>query len=82
MTLEERNRIALLDFLEYRKKKEQKERVRQLKRQIDDECYGIDGEDDEEELGKTEPKMREKIVRRIHRITVKALERPGEEVNG
>jgi len=35
-----------------------------------------------EELGKTEPKMREKIVRRIHRITVKALERPGEEVNG
>ena len=35
-----------------------------------------------EELGKTEPKMREKIVRRINRITVKALERAGEEVNG
>jgi len=48
MTLEERNRIALLDFLEYRKKKEQKERVRQIKRQIDDDYYGIDGEEEEE----------------------------------
>ncbi|GEM_PF-4494702 len=35
-----------------------------------------------EELGKTEPKTREKIVRRITRITVKALERSGEEDNG
>ena len=82
MTLEERNRIAMMEFIQYRKQKEQKEKVRQTKRRIDEEFYGIDGEDDEEELGKTEPKMREKIVRRIHRITVKALERPGEEVNG
>ncbi len=35
-----------------------------------------------EELGKTDPKLREKIVRRIHRITVKALEKAGEEDNG
>ncbi len=50
MTLEERNRIAMIEFIEYRKQKEQKERVRQLKRQIDDDCYGINGEDDNEEL--------------------------------
>lgn len=50
MTLEERNRIAMMEFIQYRKQKEQKERVRHIKRQIDDECYGIDGEDDEEEL--------------------------------
>ncbi len=50
MTLDERNRIALIEFLKYRKTKDRKEKVRQTKRRIDDEFYGIDGEDDEEEL--------------------------------
>lgn len=50
MTLEERNRIAMLKFIDYRKQKEQKEKVRDTKRRIDEEFYGIDGEDDEEEL--------------------------------
>lgn len=47
MTLEERNRIAMMEFIHYRKQKEQKERVRQIKRRIDEEYYGIDGEDEE-----------------------------------
>ncbi|GEM_PF-1728998 len=48
MTLEEKNRVALYEFLEFRKQKEQKERVRQIKRRIEEEYYGIDGEDEEE----------------------------------
>jgi len=50
MTLEERNRIAMMEFIHYRKQKEQKERVRQIKRRIEEEYYEIDGKDDDEEL--------------------------------